>query len=116
MIVEIDLKCRKLKSEKGNDVEDGKVNNAESITSSTNESTINNVLCPFQTRVSFKINRRFIKTNLLRKRSKEKRVKVDSGASDILLIEDELIAKGIYISGLLAKDDEMSLSSVNRTD
>jgi len=114
----IDLKCRKIKSEKSSDVEDGEVNDAESKTSSTNESTISSMPSPFQTRVSFKINRRFIKTNVLRKRSKEKKVKVDSGASDISSSEDELIAKGSYSPALPAKvkdDDQMSLSSLSST-
>ncbi|KAL7023223.1 hypothetical protein ACKWTF_012520 [Chironomus riparius] len=115
-----DLKCRKIKTEKISDVEDGEVNDAESKTSSTNESTISSMPpSPFQTRVSFKINRKFIKTNVLRKRSKEKKLKVDSGASDISSSEDELIAKGSYSPALPAKvkdDDQMSLSSLSSTE
>jgi len=81
----IDLKCRKLKSEKGSDVEDGQVNDAESKTSSSNESKINSIPYQFQSRVSFKINKRSIKTNELRKRSKEKKIKVVFGAKRKLL-------------------------------
>ncbi|XP_070504129.1 histone-lysine N-methyltransferase SETD1 [Chironomus tepperi] len=114
-----DLKSRKIKTEKSSDVEDGEVNDAESKTSSTNESTISSMPSPFQTRVSFKINRKFIKTNVLRKRSKEKKLKVDSDASDISSSEDELIAKGSYSPALPAKvkdDDQMSLSSLSSTE
>lgn len=115
----IDLKCGKIKSEKSSDVEDGEVNDAESKVSSNNDSTISSMPSPFQTRVSFKINRRFIKTNVLRKRSKEKKLKVDSDASDISSSEDELIAKGSYSPALPAKvkdDDQMSLSSLSSTE
>lgn len=115
---------KKLKSqlkinENDNDVmEEGELeDNEEENTSSTPTS----IPSPFETKSTFKSNKKFLKTR--RKRSKEK-LKVESGASDISSSEDELIAKGSYSPKYpppsthkkIKAEDEMSLSSLSSTE
>lgn len=80
------------------------------------------IASPFETRATYRNNKKFLKTRR-RKRSRENKTKVESGASDISSSEDELIAKGSYSPplprSLVAKikaEDEMSLSSLSSTE
>lgn len=80
------------------------------------------IASPFETRATYRNNKKFLKTRRRRKRSRENK-KVESGASDISSSEDELIAKGSYSPplprSLIAKikaEDEMSLSSLSSTE
>lgn len=84
----------------------------------SDESTVSTIPSPFESRISFKINRKFLKSRK-RKRPKEK-VKVESGASDISSSDDELLAKGTYSPLMphpdMKDDDQMSLSSLSSTE
>lgn len=99
------------------DMEEGELKDSESLASS--------VPSAFESKETFKNNRKYLKTRR-RRRSKEKKVeKVESGASDISSSEDELLAKGSYsppppvknskIKAIKA-EDEMSLSSLSSTE
>lgn len=111
----------KVKQEKS-DVEDGEVvNDAGSKISTTDESTRTSMPSPFESQSTFKVNRKFLKTSRRTRRSKEKKLKVESGASDISSSEDELLAKGSYSPALpmsksIKDDDQMSLSSLSSTE
>lgn len=112
------LKIEDNESRNDVDMEDGELQEgSESITSS--------VPSPFETKQTFKNNRKYLKTRR-RKRSREKVEKVESGASDISSSEDELLAKGSYSPPLppsrhnklkaIKAEDEMSLSSLSSTE
>jgi histone-lysine N-methyltransferase SETD1 len=105
------------------DIEDGELKDCESLASS--------VPSPYESKETFKTNRKYLKTRKSRKRSKEKKVeKVESGASDISSSEDELLAKGSYSPPYphplfknkhnklkaIKAEDEMSLSSLSSTE
>lgn len=103
------------------DMEDGELKDNESVSCSSSS-----VPSPFESKETFKTNRKYLKTRKSRKRSKEKVEKVESGASDISSSEDELLAKGSYSPPYpplknnklkaIKAEDEMSLSSLSSTE
>lgn len=123
----------KVKKEKCDDVEDGEVINDAESRISTDESTRTSIPSPFESRNSFKTNKNYLKSSSRTKKrpslTKEKKINVESGASDISSSEDELIAKGSYSPALpssnknnkydkstIKDDDQMSLSSLSSTE
>lgn len=104
---------KKLKIEDGVDEEDGELKEVKTPPIS-DESTISTIPSPFESRATFRANRKLFKSRK-RKRNEEK-LKVESGASDISSSEDELLAKGSYSPPLPPKTDEMSLSSLSSTE
>jgi histone-lysine N-methyltransferase SETD1 len=123
----------KVEKEEYNDdikmMEDGELND-DKFDSSDNSDGVNSgteIPSPYESRSAFKINAKFMKSKQKQRRSKERKVKVDSDASDISSSEDELLAKGSYspllpprkISSkqIIVKDeDQMSLSSLSSTE
>lgn len=109
-----DIDMKKLKIDDEFDVvEDGELTEVKHQPVS-DESSISTVPSPYESRITFRANRKFCKSRK-RKRNEEK-VKVESGASDISSSEDELLAKGSYSPPLPPKNDEMSLSSLSSTE
>jgi [histone H3]-lysine4 N-trimethyltransferase SETD1 len=106
-----DIDMKKLKIDDEFDgVEDGELTEVKHA----DDSSISTVPSPYESRNTFRVNRKFCKSRK-RKRNEEK-VKVESGASDISSSEDELLAKGSYSPPLPPKNDEMSLSSLSSTE
>lgn len=106
-----DIDLKKLKIEEDFDVvEDGELTEVKV----SDESSISTVPSPYESRVTFRVNRKYCKSR--KRRRNEEKVKVESGASDISSSEDELLAKGSYSPPLPPKNDEMSLSSLSSTE
>lgn len=113
---DVNMKLVKIEKE---EAEDGELNDV--VSSSGSEISCGSIPSPFESRKSFKVNRKHMLLTK-RKRSKEK-TKTESGASDISSSEDELLAKGSYsptvpykAAAKVKDDDQMSLSSLSSTE